>query len=183
MTTDNAFTFTLDYENPFAFIDANLIALAQVEDVYQLNEVLGAFLAEDVQNFLADHHALLFILSQVWNEAVQRTVLEVDDIIFPDGLLMIPPIFSALGWLEDSDKWEELHQTLGERFQNDNCLTYALALLFVEAMRGDMATSVEHFVEHTGQLSEDDALHAERYLENLKYFGWPVSANVANPEV
>ena len=178
MIADDTYQFTLDENAPFEFVDANVLALTQVQNVYQLNDILGAFLADDVQELLNTHKHTFFVLSQVWNETIQRVVLEKDDIIFPDGLLMIPPLFNNLGWLEDSDKWTALNSQFLQRFASDACLPNSLALLFIEAMRGDMTLAIEHFIDNVSHLGEDDALHGERYLENLGYFGWPVAGKV-----
>lgn len=173
MSEENTFSFPLDHDSPLSFVDVNVVALAQVEDVYQLNEVLGAFLADDVQNFVSEHKDILYLLSHVWNEAFMRIVLDVEDMIFPDGMLMIPPIFEKLGWSGDADTWEKLHSSYTVKFEKDTCLPNALAILFIEAMQGDMQCAIDHFVERVTKFNDEDTLHAERYLENLKYFGWP----------
>lgn len=173
MSTENTFSFPLDYDNPLSFVDVNVMALAQVENVFQLNEILGAFLADDVQTFVSENREVLFLLSHVWNDAIQRIVLDVDDMIFPDGLLMIPPIFDKLGWLGEADIWDKLHEKYMQQFAEDECLPNALALLFIEAMQGNMAQAANHFTENESKLNDDDTVHAERYLENLRYFGWP----------
>lgn len=179
MSNEYEFTFPLDYDNPLSFVDVNVMALAQVQDVYQLNEILGAFLADDVQMFVSDNRDVLFLLSHVWNDAIQRIVLDVDDMIFPDGLLMIPPIFEKLGWIGDAEVWQKLHDKYSKQFAKDECLPNALALLFIEAMQGNMIEAASHFTENESKLNDEDTVHAERYLENLKYFGWPALQKVS----
>lgn len=174
MSTENTFQFPLHKDDPFSFIDANVLALAQVQDVFQLNEVLSAFLSEEVQNFVEDNKDSFFLLSQVWNDAIQRIVLDVDDIIFPDGLLMIPPIFQKLNWLDHANSWVKMHEKYTQAFDKETCLPFALALLFIEAMQGDMSASIDHFIEREAMFNDDDTLHADRYLSNLQFFGWPM---------
>lgn len=174
MNTENTFQFPLYKDDPLSFIDTSVLALTQVQDVFQLNEVLSAFLSEDVQNFVDVHKESFFLLSQVWNDAIQRIVLDVDDIIFPDGLLMIPPIFQKLDWVDHADSWSLMHKKYASSFENEPCLPFSLALLFIEAMQGNMSHAIDQFIEREAILNDDDTLHAERYLSNLQFFGWPM---------
>lgn len=173
MTTENHIVFPLEADDPLPFVDYCCLQLVQAADVYQLNEILSAFLADDVIKYVEDNSQVLFVLSEVWNNTIRRVVFETDDLLFPDGLLMIPPLFEKINWLEASSAWNEMLERYETLFNDDRCLPHALALLFIRAMQGEMAEAMEMFKDSIERINGEEQLHAERYLENLRYFGWP----------
>ena len=174
MSIENAIYFPLENDNPLTFIDHSVLALVQVQDVYDLNDVLSAFLAEDVISFVREHKNMFSVLSGTINNKIRETVFDVKDMTFPDGLLMIPPLFDQLEWDSSSDKWNDEQDRYEAEFKQEPCLTYALALLFIESMNQTMDFAIAQFKKRIERLSNDDLIHAERYLENLQFFGWPV---------
>lgn len=176
MLPDNSLNFPLNHDDPLSFIDHAILALVQVHDVYDLNEVLSALLAEDVTSFVQDHKEMFSVLSGTINNKIRETVFDVSDITFPDGLLMIPPLFKQLIWDTQPDTWQDDKARYEKEFSENPCLTYTLALLFINAMSSDMESAIQRFENDIESLADEDHLHAERYLENLQYFGWPAES-------
>lgn len=180
MLPENATNFPLEDNNPLSFIDHSLLALIQVSDVYDLNDVLSAFLAEDVIAFVQEHKDMFSVLSGTINAKIRETVFDVKDMTFPDGLLMIPPLFEQLGWENNASDWKVENANYQQKFSTNPCLTFSLALLFTNAMSRNMDIAIDIFKQDIERLPEEDALHAERYLENLQYFGWPAESTSLN---
>jgi hypothetical protein len=174
MLPDNATHFPLEKDNPLSFVDHSLLALVQVADVYDLNQVLGAFLADEVISFVEENKHMFSVLSGTICNKIRETVFNVPDMTFPDGLLMIPPLFDQFEWTTSPDTWSEEKSRYQAEYKNEPCLTYALALLFINAMSDNMDSAMQQFEQDIATLSEDEQIHADRYLENLQFFGWPV---------
>lgn len=155
-----------------SFIDHFVLSIVQIEDVYQLNEFLGTMLSDDVVDFIHQHKDTLCVLSESLNEKIRETVFESDDLMLPDGLLMIPPLYESLGWKTKPTTWNEASEKYRQLFEDETSLPYALSMLFLNAMQSDMHNALKEFRNSIERLSEDDQIHADRYLQNLRYFGW-----------
>lgn len=180
MLTEQPIHFPLEQDNPLNFVEHTLLTLIQVQDVYDLNEVLSALLADDVVSYLGEHRHMFSILSGTINSKIRETVFDAPDTTFPDGLLMIPPLFEQLGWDNNAKDWKVEYKRFSQKFREEPCLTYALALLFINSMTKGMESAMQNFKGDIEALQAEDLVHAERYLDNLQYFGWPAENTPPN---
>jgi hypothetical protein len=166
--------FPVNDNNPLAFVEYSMLTLSKVNTPYELNAALGDYLTREVLDFVERHRNMFFVTAEMWSDAVRRTIFNGEDIAFPDGLLMLPPLFGRLGWIVDGSAWRSISRRQELRFMNEPCLANLLALLFAEAMQGNFDKAVTQFQLRLPLLPENEIESAERYEEHLNNFGWPM---------
>lgn len=168
--------FPLDDNNPLTFIDYNMLLLLRAENAFDLNIMLSDFLADDVVAYIEKHKKILFVLSEVWNTTIRRTVFSSDDITFPDGLLLIPAIFHRLGWIVKNPQWEDIKIQAQQRFDTDPNLVDSLIIMFTEAMQGTLDSALDTFCAQIKKLQHkpEEYQQAKELKKNIGcFYGWP----------
>ncbi len=171
-----AIKFPLDDNNPLTFIDYNMLLLLKAENSFDLNIMLSDFLADDIVEFLERHKKLLFVLSEIWNNAIRRTIFSTEDITFPDGLLLLPPIFHRLNWIEKNPLWNDIEKKAEKRFAEDPNLVDALVTMFIDGMQASLDTALDKYCTKIKQLKHkpDEYQKAQAFRNNIGcFYGWP----------
>ncbi len=137
--------FPLDDNNPLTFIDYNMLLLLRAENAFDLDIMLAAFLADDVVAYIEKHKKILFVVSEVWNTTIRRTVFSSNDITFPDGLLLIPALFHRFNWIVKNPEWDNVKHQAQQRFDTDPNLVDALIIMFTAAMQETLDSSLDTF--------------------------------------
>lgn len=166
--------FPVNDNNPLAFVEYSLLALSRVNNAVELNDILSKFLSPDVLEYVERNRNMFFVTAEMWKDAIKRAIFNDDDLAFPDGLLMLPPLFTRLGWIIDASSWRSTARRQELRFMKEPCLPNLLALLFAESMLGNFTSALTNFQQRLPLLPENEIGSAERYEERLSHFGWPM---------
>ncbi|MDH5691578.1 MAG: hypothetical protein OEZ47_00585 [Gammaproteobacteria bacterium] len=159
--------------NPLSFLDAVILNLMQSTKPEEMNALLSEFLSEESVYFMAEHKDMFFVLSEVWNETARNLILSDDDVMFPDGLLGLPPLFHAMGWVQDTPAWDPYHDKFVSNFESDPSLVNAAILLYIEGARGDQTIALDNFRKRIKAV-EIHTAEEINFDDTLDYFGWSV---------
>ena len=161
--------------DPLGFIEKMTLCLCKSQTTQDLIDVSETFL--EAQNLeLLQHHAQMCIpLSYVWSNTIRRIVFTPKDIIFPNLLLLLPPLYHRLDWLhEGNEEWDAIHNETLSRFESCKSRHDAIMLLFLEGMKYGTYEAMLMFKSRTALFHT----HRERSLarqlqQELLHYAWP----------
>ena len=160
---------------PLDYLQQMTMDLAKIQSSDEMEKQLDKFLTPDTLSFLELNPEVLLVLGYVWSATIRRVVFNEQEIIFPNLLLLFPPIYHELNWTdEDNTEWNEVHQETLNRFETAPRMDEAVMLLFLEGMKFSLYDAMIMFHTRRSLLkTKRERINAENLQWELQQYGWP----------
>ena len=160
---------------PLDYLQQMTMELAKIQSSDEMEKQLDKFLTPDTLSFLESNPEVLLVLGYVWNATIRRVVFGQDEIIFPNLLLLFPPIYHELNWTdEDNTEWNEVHRETLNRFETTPRMDEAVMLLFLEGMKFSLYDAMIMFHTRRSLLqTKRERINAGHLEWELQQYGWP----------
>jgi hypothetical protein len=107
---------------------------------------------------------------------VRRIVFRDNSIVFPNKLLLLPPLYHQLGWAHpENPEWDKLHHQAANYYAAKPNVSDAILLLYLEGMKFTLPQAVFLYGQRLQELRSNDAEYfaAVNLLTELVHYGWP----------
>lgn len=176
LSTISAFQGTTSRQTPLHFLENSVLAFSRSRNSNELNSLLDSFFDPDLIDYLGEHANELLVLGMAWTANIRRVVFAQKNVVFPNKLLLLPPLYQGLGWTDrQNEEWNSVHaETLG-RHEQSPALNNAILLLFLDGMRCSLEEACFLFGARLEQLGTRSSEYETgiQLLEELKEYGWP----------
>lgn len=164
-------------EPPLVFMQRSMLALSKISSSRELDSYLDCVFEQDWRVFVDQHSKMLLVFSMILSAEVRRIVFRAPSIVFPNKLLLLPPLYHQLGWVHpENSEWDQLHRQAVAYFAAKPNVSDAVLLLYLEGMKYTLLHAVFLYEQRLLSLRTSGAeyIAAANLVEELRHHGWPM---------
>ena len=160
---------------PLDYLQQMTMELAKIETSNEMESHIDNLLKEETLSMLDSNAEMLVVLGYVWNSTIRRVVFTPNEIVFPNLLLLLPPLYHGLNWTDEKNtEWNEVHHETLTRFEKTASFDDAIMLLFLEGMKYSLYDAMMMFhTRRTLLRTKSERKNAENLEWELQQYGWP----------
>jgi len=150
--------------------------LESAPDAATLIDATDQLLADDLLDFIDDHHRALSPLAAHWSEALLARVFTENDVRFGYELLALPPLFNMWGWrVTRTGDWQGRREIVMRpvtemRCSGTECFVRCLAALFIDGLIEPLPRALERFFLADAPWTASDSAVVGKHLELRGWF-------------
>jgi len=160
--TDTLYTPEKSGPEPADMVQHYMGALAFCETPQDIIKKIQELIEPASVEYLENNKNSLYMLGTVWINAIYRNVFMRDGTYFPLELLVIPPLFSSLGWKFERDSgWEALRNVfnvsdISKNAPQEEILQSLMMGTFIDALFSSPETALEKAAKDFSILKDRD---------------------------
>lgn len=159
---------------PLEYLQNTTLFMSTIESPLELANLVDEMLIQDNLQLLEDNAEMYLVLSYVLSTTIRRVVFAPKEIVFPNLLLLLPPVYQKLNWChKGNEEWDEIHAETLARFEAQPRQDEAAMLMFLEGMKYSLYDAMFMYQSRIALLPVSERNSATQLQWDLTPFGWP----------